>query len=184
MAIGRPLLLTTLKGHDARVSDRSRRAPPTPSVTSRATSSCSTRLKGKSSRHPVARVDTTLMRRPMAGNPTLPVCECDCGVPGAERQVLMEAPRDDPWPRCVCPHCGPEPERPDDRRQCTTKVHPIMAAFTPGNLLLCADCRIACVEMAKRARAETKSQNEDKRTAVTETQEKRAATDDGLKDSE
>ena len=59
-----------------------------------------------------------------------------------------------------------------------------MAAFTPGNLLLCADCRIACVEMAKRARAETKSQNEDKRTAVTETQEKRAATDDGLKDSE
>ena len=130
----------------------------------------STRLKVGPGRYPARRVDTTTMRRPMAGAPTLPACECDCGVPGAERQVLMEAPSDEPWLRCVCPYCGPEVERPGDRRQCVTTVHPIVRAFTPGNLLLCEECRTACSRLMKRTKLAKKGHDENERTAETQAQ--------------
>ena len=48
-----------------------------------------------------------------------------------------------------------------------------MAAFIPGNLLLCEDCRIACFRLTKRAKMEKRSHHEDKRTMETEAQEKR-----------
>ena len=110
------------------------------------------------------------MRRPMAGAHTLPACECDCGVPGAERQVLMEVPPDEPWPRCVCPYCGPEPERPGGRRQCVTAVHPIVMAFTPGNILLCEECMTSCFRLMKRAKMVRKGDDENKHTTETEVQ--------------
>ena len=80
----------------------------------------------------------------MAGRAFPAMCECDCGVPDAERQRLAEVPPDDPWPSCACPYCGPEPVQEGGRRQCTTKVHPIVAVFAPGGLLLCEECRASC----------------------------------------
>ena len=106
----------------------------------------------------------------MAGAHTLPTCECDCGVPGAERQVLMEVPPDEPWPRCVCPYCGPEPERPGGRRQCVTAVHPIVMAFTPGNILLCEECMTSCFRLMKRTKMVRKGDDVDNHTAETEVQ--------------
>ena len=48
-----------------------------------------------------------------------------------------------------------------------------MAAFIPGNLLLCEECRIACFRLMKRAKMEKKGHHEDKRMMETEAQEKR-----------
>ena len=56
-----------------------------------------------------------------------------------------------------------------------------MAAFIPGNLLLCEDCRTACARVAKKVRTETKSHHEDKSVTVKKAQEKREATDAGRK---
>ena len=93
--------------------------------------------------------------------------------------MLMEAPPDEPWPRCVCPYCGPEPERPGDRRQCATAVHPIVSAFTPGNLLLCEECRTACFRLMKRTKMAKKGHDENKRMMETEAQAKQEGNGSG-----
>ena len=84
----------------------------------------------------------------MAGTSSAPLCACDCGDPDAGRHQLLSGAGElllgGPWPLCVCPHCGPEPVHEGGRRQCTTSVHPIVAAFTPGGLLLCEECRESC----------------------------------------
>ena len=46
-----------------------------------------------------------------------------------------------------------------------------MAAFTPGNLLLCEECRTACFRLTKRAKVEKKGHHENKRMTETGTQE-------------
>ena len=100
----------------------------------------------------------------MAGTSSAPTCECDCGVPDAGRHVLTDVPHDEPWPQCVCPHCGPEPGHEGGRRQCTTAVHPIVAVFTPGGLLLCEECRASCHRWIKKAKRVKHDRNEGRRT--------------------
>ena len=73
-----------------------------------------------------------------------PACECDCGVPDAQRQHLRDVPPGEAWPLCVCPYCGPEPTEVGGRRQCTTRVCPVVAFFAPGGLFLCEECRSSC----------------------------------------
>ena len=104
----------------------------------------------------------------MAGTSFTPLCECDCGVPGAGRHVLADVPPDDPWPRCVCPYCGPEPEQEGDRRQCATAVHPIVAVFTPGNLLLCEECRTSCFRLMRKAKMVKRGRHGVKRSTQTD----------------
>ena len=101
---------------------------------------------------------------PMAGTPSTPMCECDCGVPGAGRHLLSDAPPDGPWPLCVCPYCGPEPAQEGGRRQCTTAVHPIVAVFTPGGLLLCEECRASCYRRMRKAKMLKRGRNGVKRS--------------------
>ena len=84
--------------------------------------------------------------------------------------MLMEVPPDEPWPRCVCPYCGPEPERPGGRRQCVTAVHPIVMAFTPGNILLCEECMTSCFRLMKRTKMVRKGDDVDNHTTETEVQ--------------
>ena len=100
---------------------------------------------------------------PMAGTPSTPMCECDCGVLGAGRHLLSDAPPDGPWPLCVCPHCGPAPAQEGGRRQCTTAVHPIVAVFTPGGLLLCEECRASCHRWMRNAKRMKHGRDGDKR---------------------
>ena len=104
----------------------------------------------------------------MAGTPSTPMCECDCGVPGAGRQLLSDAPPDGPWPLCVCPYCGPEPAQEGGRRQCTTAVHPIVAVFTPGGLLLCEECRASCYRRMRKAKSLKRGRNGVKRATRTD----------------
>ena len=73
-----------------------------------------------------------------------PMCECDCGAPDAQRTHLRDVPPGEARPLCVCPYCGPEPAEAGGRRQCTTRVHPIVAFFAPGGLFLCEECRSSC----------------------------------------
>ena len=84
--------------------------------------------------------------------------------------MLMEVPPDELWPRCVCPYCGPEPELPGGRRQCVTAVHPIVMAFTPGNILLCEECMTSCFRLMKRTKMVRKGDDVDNHTTETEVQ--------------
>ena len=49
-------------------------------------------------------------------------------------------------------------------------VHPIVRAFTPGNLLLCEECRTACSRLMKRTKLAKKGHDENERTAETQAQ--------------
>ena len=104
----------------------------------------------------------------MAGTSSAPTCECDCGVPDAGRHVLTDVPHDEPWPQCVCPHCGPEPGHEGGRRQCTTAVHPIVAVFTPGRLLLCEECRASCYRRMQEAKLLKRGRHGAKRASHTD----------------
>ena len=53
------------------------------------------------------------------------------------------------------------------------------AAFIPGNLLLCEDCRAACVQAAKKAKTGTRSHYEDKDEKVEREQERQEGMDSG-----
>ena len=53
------------------------------------------------------------------------------------------------------------------------------AAFIPGNLLLCEDCRAACVRAAKKAKTGTTRHHEDKGLIVKKDQGKQETRDTG-----
>ena len=53
------------------------------------------------------------------------------------------------------------------------------AVFIPGNLLLCEDCRAACVRAAKKAKTGTRDHYEDKDDKVDREQERQEVMDAG-----